>query len=213
MHGDSAYTFLITILAIALFFSFLVGLIKLSELRKNHERALSAKDTEHVRALSAKDSEHSRVLSAKDAEYAKLAERMQGLTKLVDERKIQFPWLASAIADFDALGARHDAWILEQKKRPAMKAADVVREHGRLRRNAESNFRRMRYRVEYYEKLFPWIIEYVGDDVPDSEVDVSGAPAEATDDPVKDWLNDAEYQNLSVSAANEEDTLADWTRL
>jgi hypothetical protein len=77
---------------------------------------------------------------------------------------------------------------LGTKKHPAVKAASEVREHGRKRREAEFNFRLMRYRVEYYEKLFPWIAEYVGDDVPDSAVDISGSSAaEATDDPVKGW--------------------------
>jgi hypothetical protein len=52
---------------------------------------------------------------------------MQGLTKLLDQRKVQFPWLASAIADFYALEAERDAWKLGHKKRPAIKTADVVR--------------------------------------------------------------------------------------
>ncbi len=78
-----------------------------------------------------------------------------------------------------------------------------MREHGRRRREAELQFRLMRYRVEYYEKLFPWIVEYVGDDVPDEEVDLSGVEAEPSDDPVKHWLNEAEYQRLSVAEKNE----------
>ncbi len=79
----------------------------------------------------------------------------------------------------------------------------MVREHSRKRRDAEFQLRLFRYRIEYYEKLFPWITEYVGDDVPDTAVDLSGAPAEVTDDPVKKWLNDAEYGSLSVTQRNQ----------
>jgi hypothetical protein len=88
-------------------------------------------------------------------ECAKLAERMQGLTKLLDQRKVQFPWLASAIADFYALGKQNAMpgnWVTRSARRskPPMW---YVREHGRMRRNVEFNFRMMRYRVEYYQKL------------------------------------------------------------
>ena len=78
-----------------------------------------------------------------------------------------------------------------------------MREHGRKRREAEVNARLIRYRAEYYERLFPWIIDYIGDDVPDTAVDLSGTAAEVTDDPVKRWVNDAEYQKLSSAERNQ----------
>jgi hypothetical protein len=61
----------------------------------------------------------------------------------------------------------------------------------------------LRYRTEYYEKLFPWIADLVGDDVPDSSIDLGGGEAEPTDDPAKGWLTDAEYQNLSATDRNQ----------
>ena len=127
---------------------------------------------------------------------------MRGLEKIVDERKIQFPWLASAIADFHTWEAERDAQGLETKKHPAIKAAAEVREHGSKRRDAESMARRMRYRVEYYEQLFPWLTDYVGDDVPDDAVQASET-AEPSDDPVKMWLTEAEYKNLSTAEKNQ----------
>src|ERR1039458_1720699 len=76
--------------------------------------------------------------------------------------------------------------LLETKKHPAVKAASEVREHGSKRRDAERQLRMMRYRADYYEKLFPWIMEYVGDDVPDEAVDLSRSHAVLTDDPEQD---------------------------
>jgi len=175
------------ILIIALCISILIAWVNSKELKRQTGALLKAREQ----------------LSVKDGAYDKLARQMDGLTKLVDQRKIQFPWLVSAIADFHALEGQRDAKILERKKHPAVKAADLVHEHSRKRREAEYNSRIMRYRIEYYEKLFPWITEYVGDDVPDNEIDVSGARVEATDDPVKSWLNDAEYRTLSVTQRNQ----------
>ena len=93
--------------------------------------------------------------------------------------------------------------MLKTKKHPAVTAANEVREQGNKRKAAERQFRLMRYRVDYYEKLFPWIIEYIGNDVPDEAIDLSGSKAEPTDDPVKGWLNDAEYQKLSTAEKNQ----------
>jgi Restriction endonuclease len=135
---------------------------------------------------------------------------IQGLTKIIEERKIQFPWLASAFADLNVLVAERDAKHLETKRHPAERAAEEVRKHAVARREAEKQFRIARYRVDYYEKLFPWIVDYVGDDVPDYAVDLSNAEQEA-DDPASRWLTPAEYQKLS-SAEKYQKALDNWRK-
>src|SRR5688500_5676893 len=133
MRGDSAYFFWIIALGVALVLSVLVA-------RSNSQRA----NREKIDRLSAqeenrrKDAElaqvrkaHAEALSAKDAEYAKLVERVRGVAKVIEQRKIQFPWLASAIADFHALQAERDAKRLQHKKHPATKAAEEVRAHSK----------------------------------------------------------------------------------
>ena len=159
--------------------------------------------------LMQKDSElsevrqaHTKQLTAVELQYKKLLEHMRGLDRIFSERKIQFPWLATAIADFNALEAERDAKMLESKKHPAVRAAAEVREHGSKRREAERLARQMRYRAEYYEKLFPWLADYVGDDVPDFAVEVGGT-TETSDDPVRIWLTEAEYKNLSTIEKNQ----------
>ncbi len=201
MRGDGTYTFWFIALLIALGISILVA--RANSQRADRENTARIKASDENRRKDAEISElhktHTKALTAKDNELARLMERLQGQAKVLEQRKIQFPWLATAIADFHALEGERDAKILETKKHPAIRAAEEVREHSRRRREAELNFRLLRYRAEYYEKLFPWIIEFIGDDVPDSSVDISGPQAEPTDDPVKAWLNDAEYRNLSVT--------------
>ena len=203
MHGD--YSPLFVGLAVALLVAILTA--RSYSQTATHERALRLKAEDEIRQkaeeLSQLRQTQAKALAEVELQYKKLLDHMRALDKIFQERKIQFPWLASAIADLHALEGERDARILETKKHPAIKVASEVREHSGKRRDAERQFRSMRYRVDYYEKLFPWIIEYIGDDVPDEAIDLSGSKTEPTDDPVKRWLNDAEYQKLSTTQKNQ----------
>jgi hypothetical protein len=204
MRGDNNLLWLV-VLGIALLISILTA--RSNGQRASREQAGRLKAEGEVRSKNDEISElkktHTRMLDAVQFQYQKLLDHMRALDKVFVERKIQFPWLVSAIADLHALEAERDAQILEAKKHAAVKSAGVVREHGAKRREAERQSRLMRYRVQYYEKLFPWIADYVGDDVPDETVDLSGSQAEPTDDPVRYWLNDAEYRRLSETDKNQ----------
>jgi hypothetical protein len=149
--------------------------------------------------------------SSSSAIIAKKEYLIEGLTKILEQRKSQFPWLASAFADLGLLVAMRDANYLDTKRNPAKKAAEEIREYGRKKRQAEQELRILRYRTEYYEKLFPWITDYVGDDVPDSAVDVSGYEKNDQDDPARNWLSEAEYTKLPVVERYQK-ALENWAR-
>jgi uncharacterized membrane-anchored protein YhcB (DUF1043 family) len=204
MRGDNYVLWLIG-LAVTLLISIVTA--RSNSQRANRERAERLKAQAEIRSKNDELSElrktHARTLKDVQLQYNKVLDHMRALDKIFSERKIQFPWLASAIADFHELEAERDANMLETKKHAATKAASIVREHGSKRRQAERQFRLMRYRAEYYEKLFPWITEYVGDDVPDEAIVLSGYQVEPIDDPVRRWLTDAEYQRLSNSEKNQ----------
>lgn len=188
MLANGDYSFWLFALGCALLVSILIA--RANRQWAGREQADKLKAQAEVRSKTEEISELHKAQS-------KLEDHMRAMDKIFSERKIQFPWLASAIADLHALEAQRDAKMLQNKKHPAIKSANVVREHGSKRREAERQLRLLRYRVEYYEKLFPWIAEYVGDDVPDEIVDLSGAQSEPGDDPVKRWLTEPEYQRLS----------------
>jgi hypothetical protein len=204
MRGDNNILWFVG-LAIALLISILTA--RSNSQRATCERAerlkAQAENLSKSEELSELRKTHARTLEAVQLQYNKLLNHMRAMDKIFDERKIQFPWLASAIADLHALEAERDARVLETKKHAATKAASVVREHGNNRREAERQFRLLRYRTEYYQTLFPWIVDYVGDDVPDEAVDLSGSQTEPGDDPVRRWLTDADYQNLSNTEKNQ----------
>jgi Restriction endonuclease len=139
---------------------------------------------------------HAISAAVKEKEISHKAYLVEGLTKIIEQRKSQFPWLASAFADLYALDFEREAKRLVHKSHPAVRAADVVQEYGKKHRETVRELRTVRYRVEYYEKIFPWIADYVGDDVPDSAVDVSGVEKLDEDDPAKFWLSKADYDRL-----------------
>lgn len=203
MRGDLDVTW-ITVLAIALVISILIARSNSQKAANEKANRIKAQDEARQKdtQLSESRQAHAKQLTAVELQYNKLLEHMRGLDKIFDERKIQFPWLASAIADLHGLEAERDADTLERKKHPAVKAAAEVREHGSKRREAERVARQMRYRVEYYEKLFPWLADYVGDDVPDFAIETGGT-ADPSDDPVRIWLTEAEYKNLSTVEKNQ----------
>jgi hypothetical protein len=92
-----------------------------------------------------------------------------------------------------------EADYLQHKKHPARVAADKVREVSKQRRQVEAELRVAKYLLRYYESLFPWLVDFRGEDLddlirrklaPDAKVE------EEVDDPARRWLTEAEYKNL-----------------
>lgn len=126
----------------------------------------------------------------------------EALDRLAAEKSLGFPWLATAYADYFALLDQKRAQALSSKKRPARKAAEEVREIKKQKREAEKNWRTLRYRLLFYEKMFPWLVEFVGEDVDDYLRVVCEAtrPVDGTEDepdPARYYLSPGEYESLS----------------
>ena len=215
MRGDGS-TFLV-ILGIGFVIAVLVAWSNASSAaRLKIESSKLRADLSSVRNEYSKFQEEQQLENKKNQnEFAQINTKkdflINGLTKIIDQRKSQFPWLASAFADLGLLAAMRDADRLETKKQPAKRAADEVREYGRQKSQAERELRILRYRAEYYEKLFPWIVDYVGDDVPDSAVDVSGSEQDGSEDPARGWLTEAEFARLPT-AEKYQKALENWKR-
>ena len=189
---------IVVILLIALAIAILIARSYFKKVEFEKSRLASATKTNEnlYSQLSDLKKDRAATIATKDAEIAQKSHLVEGLTKIIDQRKSQFPWLASAIADFYALISERDAKYLENKSHPATRSAEVVREYGKKQRDAIRESRLMRYRVECYGKIFPWISDYVGDDVPDAAVDVSGVEHNQEDDAAKYWLSKADYERL-----------------
>jgi hypothetical protein len=132
--------------------------------------------------------------------------REQALQKIIIEKSSAFPWLAEAIAEFYKYQDFEIATYLETKKHPAYKRADAVRlvalDNKLLRKQVKiaQNF------VNYYENLFPWINEYVGEDLDDLLEGIAQSGKQESneeDDPVLKYVPKAEFEKLSPSERNQ----------
>lgn len=127
------------------------------------------------------------------------------INKIVEEKTVGFPWLADAIAQYKELREIRIAEYLEQKLRPAIASAARVRDIAKDKRILEKQFRVTRNLIKYYESLFPWLPDFVGEDLDDLIESVTNKATQesAKDDPVKFYLTKGEYETLSISERNQ----------
>lgn len=143
-----------------------------------------------------------------ESERKALQEDRDAVKRLAEEKSIGFPWLAHAYADYFELRDGKVADYLQWKPHPARKAADNVREIAAKRRQAEKLWRVLKYQLEYYESLFPWLIDFKGEDLDDLirqiiERGTEEASPDDEEDPVKHWVTSGEYDQLGVAARNQ----------
>jgi len=144
-----------------------------------------------------------------ESKQAELKAHEEAVGNLVKEKTEGFPWLAQAYADYLHLQDLKKASYLEHKSHPARKAAEQVREVASQRRVAETLYRVLKYKLEYYENLFPWLIDFTGEDIDDlirqimDRKEKGREELQETDDPVKKWLTQSEYSKLPAVERNQ----------
>lgn len=133
----------------------------------------------------------------------KVQDDKQAIETLAKEKSLGFPWLAQAYADHFHLQDMKTASSLEHKSHPAKKAAATTCEIAAERRKAEKLWRVLKYQLEYYETLFPWLVEFTGEGLDDLVRQLSEEKSEASapsdEDPARHWLTQAEYNSLTTA--------------
>jgi|SRR3989344_1583838 len=143
--------------------------------------------------------------AAKQEFEAKKKRDTDAVHQLAKEKSEGFPWLAGAYADYFALADGEIATILRYKKHPARKSAQVVSEISREKRNLGKQLRVATYLLKYYENLFPWLVDFRGEDLDDlirsviEKPETDSADETEADDPAKKWLTAAEYKSLPAA--------------
>ncbi|TET32023.1 MAG: hypothetical protein E3J72_20895 [Planctomycetota bacterium] len=136
-----------------------------------------------------------------DAWAKKFKSDKEAIDILTKEKSQGFPWLAEAYAEYFYLQDLKTAKHLRNKKHPAPKAAENVREIGRERRKAEKLMRIYKSQLKYYEGLFPWLVEFIDEDIDEYIVQLQNNKQNLEDyvniDPARKWLTAAEYEKLS----------------
>ena len=114
---------------------------------------------------------------------------------LYKQKSMGFPWLANAYAEFFALEDKKIEEHLKFKKRPAYQAADAVKEVSQRRREAELRYRVTKYKIEYYENLFPWLSDLIAEDEKEDFL-VSNNDQSKNEDSAQTWLTSEEFGKL-----------------
>jgi hypothetical protein len=133
------------------------------------------------------------------------AEATVAIETMSREKALGFPWLAAAYSEYHKLFDLKLADELEGKKVPAKRAAEQVRsmaaEKAALRR--ENRILRESYR--YYESLFPWLIDFKGEDLDDLIRQAQERPSRSDikerhdEDPAAQWLTEAERNSRQLT--------------
>jgi hypothetical protein len=118
--------------------------------------------------------------------------------RLLDEQSQHFPWLADAFGDLQELRFQREEDALRYKQRPAISAADKVSELKKVARETQRQFRLTKYRIQFYEKLFPWLTELSGEDITTlikarSVAGSSDLDDDDTEEPAKSYLSEPEW--------------------
>lgn len=143
-----------------------------------------------------------------------IKELEQAITKMIDEKTQGFPWLADAIAQFYEMRDLKISEFLEKKLTPAISSAERVREIAKEKRVLQKQFRITRNLIKYYESLFPWLPEFVGEDLDDliRQVATGEERRDEQEDPVRFYLTKGEYDKLSVTERNQRALDRYWTK-
>ena len=199
------------LLAIAFLMSILWKNRKDEIVRLNILKDKLMKDTQELRSQISKDTQELRSqISIKTSQLRSLDGKYQELESLTKERAIHFPSLSTAYGDHVALLMAREADDMVRKKNPAKSSAEKLREYSRQAREIERNFRLTKYRIDFYEKLFPWLVDLSGESILElleanithkTQEDIEASSDER--DPARKWLSTEEWNGLSSSERNQ----------
>ncbi|WP_309668386.1 hypothetical protein [Tabrizicola sp.] len=176
--------------------------IELLESDLNYAKRKTTELTENLQSAENEKRELTRTLNSDRLEF-------QQQKTVFNERSELFPWLATAFADLELYRGKVDAQHLFNKLHPAAKAAEKVREYSQRLSQETKLHRALRYRLLFLENSFPWIQDLTGDTLAEYIENLEALSTNVPDtqdeseDPVRNYLADAEYRNLSPAARNQ----------
>jgi hypothetical protein len=130
--------------------------------------------------------------------------RTKAFEKLFKEKTIGFPWLADAYADFEHFFEIETANYLRSKKHGAIKASELVSELSKEKNILKRELKLTKNYINYYESLFPWLKEYVDENLDDLLLSIRKEnPLQVDEDPVRFYIGDLKYSSLTTIERNQ----------
>src|SRR5208283_865895 len=164
---------------------------------------LDIKEKERIEQLEKGIHEREAFLVSEQKRFEELKNEAKiALEKISKEKALGFPWLATAYSEYLKLYELKLANELENKKHPAKRAAEEIRGMSSEKADLRRENKILRELHRYYENLFPWLIDFKGEDLDELIRQVNRPKSEENEDPVAEWLSDAEYNSPKLSRAD-----------
>lgn len=139
-----------------------------------------------------------------EQEKEKLEKECQIWKATLREKSRGFPTLMAAISDYEEVSDNRIVRFLQEKKHPALKAAETVSDQNRRRREAERTAKVTRSIIEYYEMMAPFLIDLKEDIYEEDKEGFSHEYSEEErEDPVILYVSKEEYRKLSQTERNQ----------
>lgn len=130
-------------------------------------------------------------------------ERLTELKKIFDEfvktKSEGFPLLSEAYSEFLDLKYSQIESLLSYKRRPAIKAAEEVRNLKKELKVSARKSKELEYIVKYYEQMYPQLVEVRGEDKNMNDI----AEEDNNLDPIFSWITVDEFKKLNITERNQ----------
>lgn len=152
--------------------------------------------------LSQNSVENQRLIDSIERAKDDLEEKRKSVELLRKELSEGNPYLARVIADFYFYRDDKVVEYLKNKKNPAVKASEKVKEYALENRELRRKFKLTYNRLRLYEEVFPFISDLEPDDI-DFVLEQKGKSSKLleNDDPVREYV--PEYDKLTEEDRNE----------
>ena len=131
-------------------------------------------------------------------------EVLNEIDKIVNEKSKGFPWLVDTICQYFELQDLGVANYFDHKKWAAKKAAETLREISKQKTELRKSFLLSRNLLKYYESLFPWLNDFIDNNIDDTLLDAFTIDDfDEESDPVQYYVTKGEYEQLNESERNQ----------
>ncbi len=123
--------------------------------------------------------------------------------KMLTETQQNYPWLANLYSDFLFAVDQKLSVHLEEKHPPALKAAENVRLIAKEKKEYVKECKLLQYQLNYYETLFPWLVDFRELSVEDALNYVKSPTVNSDEEDMETlraYLSPEEYAKLTEAA-------------
>lgn len=122
------------------------------------------------------------------------------IEQMILEKTDGFPYLADAIGEYIDIKYNKTIYYLKNKKRPALKAADEIKQLKKEYKQLKKESSILKYTIAYYEHIFPELVDYKS--ISSQEFD-SLNDVDCKKSSTKQWLSNEEYLKLDEVSRNQ----------